>query len=73
MARQILATVVECKCPKCSKVLNIRAKTGESSHIIKCWNCDTTINFANGYGENNVRITSNGQRINFRIIWQENP
>lgn len=73
MPRKILATVLEVHCPRCGKAINIRLENGQSSHHVSCWNCDNDIHAENGYGENNVRVSSGGARIRYTIIWQEEP
>ena len=73
MPRKILATVIETWCCDCGKIINIRMEEGEGEHTVSCWNCDATITAHNGYGENNIHVTCEGNRIRYVIIWQAKP
>lgn len=73
MPRKILATVLEVYCPSCGKCINIRMESGQEQRKVICWNCDNPIIAENGFGENNVRVSSQNRRIRYTIIWQEEP
>jgi len=73
MPRKILATTLQVRCPNpvCHKVINIRLESGQSNDSIPCWNCHTVIETHNGYGKNNIRVSSQGKSLQFHIVWQE--